>query len=327
MSTIFQSNLIISGDETQPVFYCYPPYCDDQSFRIYFLPCSIFLSLTSIPRHESILSQLVCHTAAELDQNNVGKRTFFISHRWVNGKPDTEENIQFEYIKRTIQLFSDYEHMFVWIDYSCMKQDSPDLPTIRRLNYILSYCDFFMIVLPENDPYGVEYISRVWCLYEWLSVIHFRKTLIIPNEEISSHLLSHTLEVFSHIIFPSVFQFLETIRLQCHSRLDRISDCLNFYVSDSLLDESEFVSRLQAYDPKDKEYVYQNISSYFKVDDILFLHLIGQGVYTLQIIPSQDLHIGSLFCGAVRDYIEDNQVRGRSSTLSSLDLTFSSDED
>ena len=276
---------------------CEQSTCDDPNFIIYFLPCSLLLQLHTIPRHEEVKDKLVALTALQLRNNNICKRSIFISHRWVNNQPDSVDGSQLVYIQKTIQLFDNHEHMFVWIDYACMKQDTPDLPTIHRLNYVLSYFEFFMVVLPASDPHGIEYVQRVWCIYEWLSVLHFKRILILPTPEFSADILKHTLLTLQEIVVPGVFDLMEALRLQVHSRIDLLSDYLgSVYLEDPILDRNVFVSKLQAYKPEDKEYVFDNLSNYFSLLDLLFLHIVGDGKWPLHTITVLDTPKGSVVC-------------------------------
>jgi hypothetical protein len=119
------------------------------------------LNATCIPRHEEIIEDLVCMSGRELRGSKISEQSIFISHRWVGNSPDSDDNAQLHYIQQALKLFKYSEDMFIWIDYSCMKQSSTDLPTIQRLNYILSFCAMFMVVLPAYDVEGAEYVQRV----------------------------------------------------------------------------------------------------------------------------------------------------------------------
>jgi hypothetical protein len=134
---------------------------DDHEFLIYLLPASVMLNATCIPRHEEITEELVCMSGRELRGSKISEQSIFISHRWVGNSPDSDDNAQLHYIQQALNLFKYSEDMFIWIDYSCMKQNSADLPTIQRLNYILSFCAMFMVVLPAHDVQGADYVQRV----------------------------------------------------------------------------------------------------------------------------------------------------------------------
>jgi len=321
-NNIFHSELLESGLPIDAVMSIPSACCDDLSFRMYFLPCPVILRLAEIPRHEHIFSELVSYSAAELKVNGVGNRSIFVSHRWVSGKPDSDDHAQLEYIKETIQLFDNHEHMLIWIDYSCMKQDSPDLPTIRRLNYILSYCDLFMIVLPATDPLGYEYVKRVWCIYEWISVLHFKKMLIMPNSDISAHLLRHTLDTLLEIVVPDALRFLETARIHTRSQIDRLAEYISMcQFEQSLLGKDKFISKLQAFDERDKEFVFDNLSSYFTLTDLLFIFISGGSSFSLQTISVKDTNKGCIYLNAMGKYLSDlRRGSAPSSSLSSLDL-------
>jgi hypothetical protein len=286
------------------VMSCPPAQCDDQDFVIHLLPCPVLLAAVAIPRHEDVQLQLVSYTAKELKANGVGKRSIFSSHRWVNGKPDSDDNAQLQYIQNTIRLFDNHEFMFVWIDYSCMKQNAPDIPTIRRLNFILSYCEFFMVILPASDPLGLEYVRRVWCIYEWLSVLHYKKVLILPTPDFASQFLTLTLKMLEELVCPGVFDLMEAIRVQVGSRIDVLSDCLqSVCLEDPIFNRTDFVSKLQAFVDVDKEYVYTNLSECFTMLDLLFVYIAGGGTFKLQTISVLGTPEGSLFCSHLNNNI------------------------
>lgn len=162
---IFRSDLLTNPpgyySDAQPFMPYELPMIDDEDFIIYLLPAPVLLEATCIPRHEEVIEDLVRLTGRELRGNKISEQAIFISHRWVNNSPDSDDNAQLHYIQQALQLFKYTDDMYVWIDYSCMKQDTADIPTIQRLNYILSFCAMFMVVLPAYDPDGVEYVKRV----------------------------------------------------------------------------------------------------------------------------------------------------------------------
>jgi hypothetical protein len=165
--TAFRSDLLVTPpnhySDAQAFMPCELSMIDDKEFLIYLLPASVLLKATDIPRHEDIIEDLVCLPAKTLKGSQISEQAIFISHRWVDNSPDSDDHAQL-YIQHVLRLFKYPEEMYVWIDYSCMKQDTADLPTIRRLNYILSFCDFFMVVLPAYDSEGIEYVKRVCIL-------------------------------------------------------------------------------------------------------------------------------------------------------------------
>jgi hypothetical protein len=264
----------------EAVFDVSPPVYDDPSFVIHLLPASVLLDpgCDAIPRHEHIRTEVVSKTAEDMKRDIVlRRRCIFVSHRWVNNFPDSPDNAQLQYIRKALMKFKNPDEMYIWIDYSCMKQDEPDLPTIRRLNYILSHCDFFMLVLPEFDPKGHGYLKRVWCIYEWLACIHFKKALVVESNDIIRDLMSLSLRYLVNIIHPSVFEVLEHVRLQSHSYLHLMTDTLYTYQMGDIFMKDVFISALEALKEDDKVYVYDNISSLFGLVDVLYLLIFGSG--------------------------------------------------
>ena len=140
---LFRADLLTipsNYSKAQPFMSCEMSMIDDPEFLIYLLPARVMLQAESIPRHEDVIEDLLCLPAKTLKMSPISDQSIFISHRWVGNSPDSDDHAQLQYIQRTLQLFKYPEEMYVWIDYSCMKQDSPDLPTILRLLCLLHGC-------------------------------------------------------------------------------------------------------------------------------------------------------------------------------------------
>jgi len=290
----------------EPLLHYELPVCDDNNFKIYFLPVSVLLHAEKIPRHEDVLNELKCYSVTELRNCDVSQRSVFISHRWVGNSPDDEENSQFQYIKKALQRIDKCELMYIWIDYSCMKQDTPDLPTIRRLNYILSFAQFFMIVLPEGDPEGVNYTKRVWCIYEWLAVLHFKRTFILPSMEFSRKILQHTLSSLVGVLEEGVLNWMDVVRVQCGSRLEYLTQFMSNVAPGGVLSKEKFVATLQAYKEEDKEYVHENLSKLFNLLDLLFLYVVGSGKLGLFVLAVSDYEEGQISIPHLQELSEGN---------------------
>eukprot|EP01038_Epipyxis_sp_PR26KG_P013131 gene13131-17598_t len=105
------------------------PLVDDATFIVHLLPVKYLLTLSAIPRHENIKDHLISMPLQEMARSEISHQSIFVSHRWVNGQPDSPIHDQFKHIINTVQMFEHHEYLYIWIDYACMKQDEPDLPT------------------------------------------------------------------------------------------------------------------------------------------------------------------------------------------------------
>jgi hypothetical protein len=265
----------------------------------------VLLRCDTITRHEHIKPELLAVSARVLStMTNVTDRLVFISHRWVSGCPDSSDNAQLLFIKMALQKFSKCEDMYVWIDYSCMKQDEPDLPTIRRLNYILSYATFFLLVLPAFDNMGLGYVKRVWCMYEWLAAIHFMKIIIADDRSVVQNMMTQTMNLFVNVLNQDILHFLENLRVSCESRLHVMSYQLDYCrIPENMITQDLFVATLEAYKEEDKMYVYENMSKMFDLHDVLFLFVLGSDKFGQTIISICDTNDGDvvLNCNAIND--------------------------
>jgi hypothetical protein len=301
------------------------PQCDDPNFIVYLLPSKYLLRCDSIPRHESIAAELIPIAAGSLSESPLRHRLIFVSHRWDNGHPDSPDNMQLKYIQKALKKFQYAEDMYIWIDYSCMKQDAADLPTIRRLNYILSHATFFMLVLPDFDNLGHGYVKRVWCIYEWLACIHWTKIIIVSNASIVQQMLASTMHTFAGLIDPRILQYMDHTRIACGSYLHIMFDHFNgCSTPPNAIDELKFIANLEAFKEEDKLYVYENMCSMFSLVDMLFLFTMasGDGISGGMIIDTASVSDGGLMCNfeAGLGGMGDGGGGERRSSLSSLGL-------
>lgn len=98
--------------------------------------------------------------------------------------------------------------------------------------------------------FGVFFIRQVWCIYEWLSVLHFKRSFIFPTQHFSKQFLRHTLQAVTGVIQPFVLQYLEQERVRCGSILPLLVEHVSrVYMEDGILSKDLFVSSLQVSEP------------------------------------------------------------------------------
>jgi hypothetical protein len=162
---------------------------------------------------------------------------------------------------------------------------------------------------------------QVWCIYEWLSVLHFKRTFIFPSVQFSEKFIELTLQSVSNVVDPSVFVFMEQVRLQCGSIMPLFVDYMSrVSYEGGIFSKELFVASLQvlivfcnvsnnsplyfyvvvfiyhlslsynlkAYKEEDKIYAHDNISKIYNPFDLLFLHLLGSKAFSLQSIGVQE---------------------------------------
>lgn len=314
----------VVGKEGDALFDVPGSFCDDPLFKIYLFPVRTLMTHDRIPRHEEILPFLQCSSARDLKNSAMVLKTIFVSHRWINGKPDSDDNAQWTYIKGALRKIANFEECYLWIDYACMKQDTPDIETIKRLNFILSFCGIFMLVLPDFDPKGFGYVQRVWCIYEWLSAIHFLKTIIVASRDIVVDLMKHTKEIFTQILDARVLRYLEEVRVSCESQLPLMIHVMRSCIIEDMISADAFVSLLQAFREEDKLFVFENISRLFTPLDVLFLMVVGSGRISVQILAVAELEDFQI---QIFGLSADMKKSGSDSSLSSLGLPPDWDKD
>jgi hypothetical protein len=267
-------------------------YASDPDFEVHLVPAKAFVAMGKITKHEEVKSrgQLLTVPMKVLSSSPRWRNAImFVSHRWVEGAPDSKDNAQFGYVCRLLHGLQGWESMYVWIDYSCMKQEVADLPTIRSLNIILAHCGMVAIVLPPTDPEGKEYSQRVWCVYEWLAALHFKPLLLVPTQSFANTLLRHTTAILKEICHPNAFVLLDQVRVASRGNHSVAADMLGTIISEDLFVKEAFVHRLQAFKDEDKAYVYENTKGIFSLLDVFFVLLVSKE-FPLQTIAATDMH-------------------------------------
>jgi hypothetical protein len=84
-----------------------------------------------------------------------------------------------------------------------------------------------MLVLPGFDSFGYEYVKWVWCIYEWIACIHYKKILIVSDNTIVKDLMNGTMKLFVDAINTTALHYLDEVRAMCGGRLHVMVDQLH----------------------------------------------------------------------------------------------------
>ena len=86
----------------------------------------------------------------------------------------------------------------------------------------------------------------MWCIYEWLSVLHFKRTFIFPSQHFSDDFLKHTLKSVTAVVRSDMVGCLEQARERCGSILPLLVQYVSqLYIDGGIFAEDAFVGSLQ----------------------------------------------------------------------------------
>jgi len=135
--------------------------------------------------------------------NDINRETsllIYISHNWYsNLHPDNTANEKFHLMLTAIeqikQLFAKHmSEVYVWVDFSCINQDTNPAKELKQLDRIVQFCDLMLTPLLDNcgdwellitekgwfnDYKSIiwkdgdrAYVNRAWCRLEMLYCLH-----------------------------------------------------------------------------------------------------------------------------------------------------------
>lgn len=88
----------------------------------------------------------------------------------------------------------------------------------------------------------------MWCVYEWLSVLHFKRSFIFPTRSFSTNFLRLTLKSVLRVVDPGVLSYLEQARLGFNSIMPLLAEHVSrVYLPDGIFSKDLFVESLQVH--------------------------------------------------------------------------------
>lgn len=139
---------------------------------VVFIPRAVFLGLSKMETHESIMGQLKTAEEVRKDLNKSSKKILFISHRWGQANfPDDKGNNQFKVVRKYVE--DNPKVAFIWLDYSSISQKKGEDLFWKHLENIPTslYIATDMLVVPKiiqklQRTDLKDYLERCWCCLE-----------------------------------------------------------------------------------------------------------------------------------------------------------------
>jgi hypothetical protein len=140
----------------------------NQASSVYLIPKELLMSWTRFPTYEEVKDKLKEKKIKDLYYGGFGAgEVLFVSHKWLNNKPDTEYNDIFNKVKR----FSFNNINYVWFDFTCIPQ-SPEAKVVRNqqlfaIATLLKKCN--VQAFHVDKTHEEAYQASVWCRLEMMA--------------------------------------------------------------------------------------------------------------------------------------------------------------
>ncbi len=172
-----------------------------QLMPIYLISFDSFQYWGSFPRNPECVE--LCIDSNRIDYDN--SLIIFISHCWLRGRdvrphPDNEENSKYKLIVSAVNKIwkafaPTMKHLYLWIDFSCINQDSNPAAELKQLDAIVQLSDIVLTVIHDENHDKWElvtseesnlkdykapawqhgdhaYLNRSWCRIEMFYSCH-----------------------------------------------------------------------------------------------------------------------------------------------------------